>query len=324
MVLSSNAAGMPFIGADIAGFLGNPEDELIIRWYQAGLWYPFFRAHASNDTIRREPFLFKDPMRSYVRNAIQLRYHLLPTFYTAFFKSNQHGSPIMKPMIFEKPKYTNFAAVDDQFYVGDSGILVKPITEKNTSFTKIQVVADDVYYDFHDLKPQQAVSDNDTSPIKYIGVEAGLDKIPVLLEGGHIITRRDTLRKSSVYYRNDPYTLVVAPDASGNANGDLYADDGKTWAHKNGQYLHSVFSLQDFKHISGNATNVPSNQEAAGNTLIDKIVIAIGNNNASIGDTVKVNRSGQQYTVNVNKTSPFEAVITHPMVYANETWQIDF
>ncbi|GCF00991.1 hypothetical protein ZYGM_000515 [Zygosaccharomyces mellis] len=323
MVLSSNVAGMSFTGADIAGFLDNPEDELIIRWYQAGLWYPFFRAHAQNETRRREPFLFKDPMRSYVRNAIQLRYHLLPTFYTAFFKSNLNGSPIMKPMIFEKPKHTNFAAVDDQFYVGDSGILVKPIVKKNTSFTQIQV-ADGVYYDFHNLKPQKIASKNGTSDIKYIGIAAGLDKIPILLEGGHIITKRESYRKSSVFYRNDPYTLVVAPDAFGNACGDLYADDGETWAHKSGQYLYSVFSFQDFRCLMGNTANVPSNHEAAGNTLIDKIVIAIGNNNASIGDTVKINSGDQQYTVNVDKSSPYEAIITHPMVYANETWQIYF
>lgn len=42
MVLSNNIAGMPFIGADIAGFAEDPTPELIARWYQAGLWYPFF------------------------------------------------------------------------------------------------------------------------------------------------------------------------------------------------------------------------------------------------------------------------------------------
>lgn len=174
------------------------------------------------------------------------------------------------------------------------------------------------------MKPQKIASKNGTSDIKYIGIAAGLDKIPILLEGGHIITKRESYRKSSVYYRNDPYTLVVAPDAFGNAYGELYADDGETWAHKSGQYLYSVFSFQDFRCLMGNTANVPSNHEAAGNTLIDKIVIAIGNNNASIGDTVKINSGDQQYTVNVDKSSPYEAIITHPMVYANETWQIYF
>lgn len=47
-----------FTGADVGGFFGNPEPELLVRWYQLGAFYPFFRAHAHHDTKRREPWLF--------------------------------------------------------------------------------------------------------------------------------------------------------------------------------------------------------------------------------------------------------------------------
>lgn len=45
-------------GADVGGFFGNPDTELLVRWYQLGAYYPFFRAHAHHDTKRREPWLF--------------------------------------------------------------------------------------------------------------------------------------------------------------------------------------------------------------------------------------------------------------------------
>ncbi|CAR30769.1 hypothetical protein ZYGR_0P00710 [Zygosaccharomyces rouxii] len=333
MILSSNVAGMPFTGADIAGFFENPEDELVVRWYQAGLWYPFFRAHAHIDSNRREPFLFKDPIKSYVRDAIQLRYTLLPTFYTAFFRSSIDGTPIMKPMIFEKPQYPDLAAVDDQFYLGNTGILVKPILEKDVSITEIKV-SEGVFYDYYDLKPhyvntfregEDVVQKKRAHVVESISVRAGLDKIPILLEGGHIITKRDNYRRSSKLYRNDPYTLVIAPDSFGDAEGELYADDGETLAHKNGEYLHTVFTLQHHELITGHPKNVPSDHRTAGNTMINKIVIATGNKNRfNIKDTVKINRNGNFHTAKVIRTSPFEAVILHPMVYANETWQIDF
>lgn len=41
-ILSLNIAGMSFSGADVGGFFGNPSNELLTRWYQAGIFYPFF------------------------------------------------------------------------------------------------------------------------------------------------------------------------------------------------------------------------------------------------------------------------------------------
>jgi alpha 1,3-glucosidase len=36
MVLSLSIAGFPNIGADVGGFFGNPDEELLVRWYQTG------------------------------------------------------------------------------------------------------------------------------------------------------------------------------------------------------------------------------------------------------------------------------------------------
>jgi len=96
MLLAQGIAGMPFAGADVGGFFGDPEPELLVRWYQSGAFYPFFRAHAHIDTKRREPWLFGEPYTSHIRDALRLRYQLLPAIYTTFYKSSVTGLPILK------------------------------------------------------------------------------------------------------------------------------------------------------------------------------------------------------------------------------------
>lgn len=43
MTLTLGLAGMTYSGADTGGFFGNPDAELLTRWYQMGAFHPFFR-----------------------------------------------------------------------------------------------------------------------------------------------------------------------------------------------------------------------------------------------------------------------------------------
>lgn len=52
MLLSLNTAALSFVGADIGGFIGNPDAELFSRWMQAGAYQHFFRGH-SNDRSKK-------------------------------------------------------------------------------------------------------------------------------------------------------------------------------------------------------------------------------------------------------------------------------
>ena len=112
MLLSLNIAGMSFSGgaflesskvvnlanqtADVGGFFGDPTPELLVRWYQAGAFMPFFRAHAHIDTKRREPYLYDEPIRGYLRDAVRLRYQMLPIWYNAFHDASVGGYPIIR------------------------------------------------------------------------------------------------------------------------------------------------------------------------------------------------------------------------------------
>lgn len=137
MLLSNGLAGMAFNGADVGGFFGNPTPDMLVRWYQAGCFMPFFRAHAHIDTKRREPYLYEVNIRNAIRDYIRLRYALLPTWYTAFFENSITGAPIVKPHSVVFPDDEQGYSVDDQFFLGSSGLLVKPIVQQNTFETEV-------------------------------------------------------------------------------------------------------------------------------------------------------------------------------------------
>lgn len=82
--------------ADVGGFFKHPSAELLVRWYQAGAYQPFFRAHAHIDTPRREPWLFGPENTALIREAIRQRYALLPYWYQLFYNAHRTGQPVMR------------------------------------------------------------------------------------------------------------------------------------------------------------------------------------------------------------------------------------
>lgn len=84
------------LAADIGGFFNAPSTELLVRWYQAGCYMPFFRSHAHMDTPRREPWLHGAENTAMIRDIVRQRYTLLPFWYQVFYHSHTTGEPIMR------------------------------------------------------------------------------------------------------------------------------------------------------------------------------------------------------------------------------------
>ncbi|OWK09935.1 hypothetical protein Celaphus_00006335 [Cervus elaphus hippelaphus] len=96
MLLTLSVTGISFCGADVGGFIGDPEAELLVRWYQAGAYQPFFRGHATMKTKRREPWLFGEEHTRLIREAIRERYTLLPYWYSLFYSAHLASQPVMR------------------------------------------------------------------------------------------------------------------------------------------------------------------------------------------------------------------------------------
>jgi mannosyl-oligosaccharide alpha-1,3-glucosidase len=235
MILNQGIGGMPFAGADVGGFFGNPSKELLTRWFQAGAFYPFFRGHAHIDTRRREPYLAGEPYTGIITQALRLRYALLPAWYTAFHEASVGGSPIVRPNWYVHPDDEAGFATDDQMYLGGTGLLVKPVVAEGANSVDVHLADNVPYFDYFDFKEYKGKGKHT--------IDAPLEKIPLLMRGGHIIPRRDRARRSSALMKLDPYTLVVVLGDGGDASGELYVDDGESFDYQQGAFIHRTFKF---------------------------------------------------------------------------------
>lgn len=80
-----------------------------------------------------------------------------------------------------------------------------------------------------------------------------MEGIPVYLRGGSIIPRKERARRSTAQMTADPFTLWIALNETGSAQGDLYVDDGHSFAYQRGSYLHRHFAFH-----KGILTNTPA------------------------------------------------------------------
>lgn len=145
MILTISLSGISFAGADVGGFFNNPSAELLLRWYQAGTYQPFFRSHAHIDTKRREPWVFGEDWAQKYRNIIRQRYRMLPMWYTWFWESHVSGVPAMRPMFMEWSALKNVFSEETQFMLGRE-LLVAPVTTENQVSRQVYLPEQEVRY----------------------------------------------------------------------------------------------------------------------------------------------------------------------------------
>lgn len=120
-------SGVSFNGADIGGFMESTTAELMTRWYQAAVLFPFYRNHSNNGTAHQEPWCFGSTTRNIIRDAIVLRYRFLAHLYTEFAHHIETGEPLIRPVCYfsADPVYRDVA---DEYSLGNN-VIVAPVVE---------------------------------------------------------------------------------------------------------------------------------------------------------------------------------------------------
>ncbi|KAJ2655200.1 glucosidase II [Coemansia sp. RSA 1200] len=322
MVLSNNVAGMHFAGADIGGFFGNPEKELLVRWYQLGIWHPFFRAHAHIDTKRREPWVLGEPYLSIVREAVKERYRMLPYWYTLFRIASLTGMPIVRPMWIEFPAEKELFAEQSVFMVGPSIMVVPAMDADMSKPLDVSFPLQENWYDIHTHLLYAA-------PLKRQFV-VDLEHTLVFARGGSIIPTRERQRRSSSLMKYDPFTLYIYMGHNGTAAGELYVDDGESFDYRDGAFIERKLSFVDSRLTSRASPQTEDGPAQAAflermkNVRVERLVI-VGLRSPLAKAVISENEKTREIQLECHG-SDFgrECIVRDPAVRIGNDWDIIF
>lgn len=236
VILGLGLSGVANQGCDIGGFFGPaPDPELFVRWVQNGIFQPRFSIHSCNtDNTVTEPWMYP-AYTPYIREAIQLRYRLVPYFYSLLFEASTEGTPIMRPLVYEFQDDDRVYGESFDFMVGTS-LLVANVLEQGACTREVYLPKGTEWVEWN-------------TRTRYAGgqtvqLDVTLESIPMFIRSGGIIPMAPGLMNIH-QDRVEHLHLLVEP--SEEASFVWYDDDGSSNRYKQGDYAKTTIRIKKDK-----------------------------------------------------------------------------
>jgi alpha-glucosidase len=234
MAMGFGLSGQPFVGADIGGFQGNSNAELFLRWMQYGTLTPFCRNHSEIGNVDQYAWAWGDTVRDLVRDAIRLRYRLLPYLYATFVRATETGAPIQRPLVFDYQYDPTVRDIDDQFLLGPD-LLVAPITTAGSTARQLYLPVG-CWYDWY--------TGQQLAGATFVITPTPMDRVPLYARGGAVIPMWPEAPPSTAGYHPAAIELhLFVPADDGTHRSMLQEDDGLTFAANHGARYRTTFDV---------------------------------------------------------------------------------
>ncbi len=254
-LLNLGLSGFAMAGADVGGFAGSPQPELLTRWLEVAAFHPIDRNHSSLGTSPQEPWengTAED--LSIRRRYIEERYRLLPYLYTTAEEMSRTGLPIMRPLFLEFPHgEADGGPLDlnsgNAFMVGpDLLVAQSPYPDELDDYQV--ALPPSTWYNYWTGSRIDPVSgrkgiDNAAIAQPEVSIHRTLETLPVFVRAGSIVPEQP-LVQSTEEKPQGPLTLRVYPPTALGASceGSLYLDDGVSYDFRKGSYLREMFTCR--------------------------------------------------------------------------------
>jgi alpha-glucosidase len=253
-LINLGLSGFALSGADVGGFAGSPPPDLLTRWLELGAFQPIYRDHAAKGTRDHEPWVDGPEHEAIRRHYIEERYRLMPYLYSVAEETSRTGLPIMRPLFLEFPNATTDGHPIDldsgsEFLFGPDLLIAPSPSPEEVGPYEVNLPPG-VWYDYWtgdrlDRRAQTAARDleqRDAKPQnKPLLITPNLADLPVYVREGTILPIAP-LTQNTEEMPVGPLTLRIY--AGEDCHGDLYQDDGKSFAFRSGQFLRQHFSCE--------------------------------------------------------------------------------
>lgn len=256
--LNYGLSGFTFWSQDTGGFVGEPTDELMIRWTQLSIFQSHLRYHGCYPF--REPWQFSEEAQEVLREYLNYRYQLIPYLYSESFDCAASGLPVLRPLVVDYQDDPTVHRIDDQFLCG-SNILVAPIMREEA--TRTHYLPAGLWYDFFTKASR--------SGGQWITGDYPLNRLPVWLKGGSVIPLGPVVQSTSELTEETPLELIALLDEHDKATARIQLNRNR-WStvaveRQEGQYLATIdseFPLQRLRVFA------PGGEIAADDIVIKK------------------------------------------------------
>ena len=227
IALQMGLQGLGYMHSDLGGFAGaNLDDELYVRWLQYGVFQPIFRPHAQEE-VPSEPVFRSQKALELSKQAVDLRYALLPYNYHLVFENNTKGLPLMRPLFFEDSRIEMDTI--STTYLWGNDFLISPITKAGQEQQKVDFPITGNWYDFYSKQKFEGG--------KTTFIQTQENSIPTFVRAGAIVPMTKPIQ-STDNYQLDQFELHYYFDKNVQHTQRLiYNDDGVLAnAYENGHY----------------------------------------------------------------------------------------
>ena len=209
-----------YLSHEIAGHLDQIPVDLYVRWSQFGALSPIFRYHGA--FVERRPWKFGEEALQAVKEALHLRYKLIPYLYTLSREAYDSGVAMCRPMYLEFPGDQTCYEFLHQFMLGNR-LLVAPVDDPK-SVKKIYFPEGEWYHYQTGEKFQGPQVISKTFPLR---------SIPLYVRGGKILPKGPYADR---IVDIDPNIIEISIWGEGKDEYRVYQDDGYTPKYKQANF----------------------------------------------------------------------------------------